>query len=168
MICKFIFSWILNQMIWNFYISRFHLFERGQRNQFPFFCQTYKEHLEGQKHKKKAASATTDLQKFPRGTYKCELCDVVCTGKDAFVSHVMGNNHTKVIYLPYFFILWQTYKTHLEGAKHKKKAASTTSDTTKLPPGTYKCELCDVICTGKDTFIAHVKGSNHTKVNMLL
>ncbi|XP_057305924.1 zinc finger RNA-binding protein-like isoform X2 [Hydractinia symbiolongicarpus] len=57
----------------------------------------------------------------------------------------------------------QTYKEHLEGQKHKKKAASSTSDIKNLPPGTYKCELCDVICTGKDAFSAHVKGASHMK-----
>lgn len=52
----------------------------------------------------------------------------------------------------------------MEGQKHKKKAASQTSDTKKLPKGTFKCELCDVICTGRDAFAAHVKGASHTKV----
>lgn len=61
--------------------------------------QTYKEHLEGQKHKKKAASATTDTSKLPRGTYKCDLCDVLCTGKDAYGAHVKGANHQKVVKL---------------------------------------------------------------------
>ena len=54
---------------------------------------------------------------------------------------------------------------HLEGQKHKKKAASATTDSKKLPPGTYKCELCDVVCTGKDAFNAHIKGANHGRVS---
>jgi len=61
--------------------------------------QTYKEHLEGQKHKKKAASSTTDQAKLPRGTYKCDLCDVICTGRDAYGAHVKGANHQKVVKL---------------------------------------------------------------------
>lgn len=61
--------------------------------------QTYKEHLEGQKHKKKAASSTSDVKNLPSGTYKCELCDVICTGRDAFTAHVKGANHTKTIKL---------------------------------------------------------------------
>lgn len=65
--------------------------------------QTYKEHLEGQKHKKKAAAAATtkteENKKLPAGTYKCELCDVTCTGKDAFAAHLKGANHIKVLKL---------------------------------------------------------------------
>ena len=60
--------------------------------------------------------------------------------------------------------LLQTYKEHLEGQKHKKKAAMSTSDNKNLAPGTYKCELCDVVCTGKDAYNAHVKGASHQKV----
>ena len=39
-----------------------------------------------------------------------------------------------------------------------------TSDSKNLAPGTYKCELCDVVCTGKDAYNAHVKGASHQKV----
>lgn len=68
----------------------------------------------------------------------CEVCKISCAGL-------------------------KTYNEHLEGGKHKKKAAMATSDTSKLPPGTYKCELCEIVCTGKDAYNAHVKGSSHQK-----
>jgi len=74
----------------------------------------------------------------PQQLHYCEVCKISCAGP-------------------------QTYKEHLEGQKHKKRAASQTSDTKNLPKGTYKCELCDVICTGRDAFSAHIKGANHTK-----
>ncbi|XP_017843902.1 zinc finger RNA-binding protein isoform X2 [Drosophila busckii] len=66
--------------------------------------QTYREHLEGQKHKKREASlkmqatATTSAQN--RGNnYHCELCDVTCTGTDAYAAHVRGAKHQKVVKL---------------------------------------------------------------------
>ncbi|XP_023033833.1 zinc finger RNA-binding protein isoform X2 [Drosophila willistoni] len=66
--------------------------------------QTYREHLEGQKHKKREASlkmqasATTTTQN--RGNnYHCELCDVTCTGTDAYAAHVRGAKHQKVVKL---------------------------------------------------------------------
>lgn len=66
--------------------------------------QTYREHLEGQKHKKREASlkmqasATTTTQN--RGnSYHCELCDVTCTGNDAYAAHVRGSKHQKVVKL---------------------------------------------------------------------
>ncbi|XP_073399990.1 zinc finger RNA-binding protein isoform X1 [Dendrobates tinctorius] len=69
--------------------------------------QTYKEHLEGQKHKKKEAALkasqnTTSSSTAIRGTQnqlRCELCDVSCTGADAYAAHIRGSKHQKVVKL---------------------------------------------------------------------
>lgn len=68
--------------------------------------QTYREHLEGQKHKKREAlqKASTDPQTPVQGTVRgsnlrCELCDVTCTGNDAYAAHVRGSKHQKVVKL---------------------------------------------------------------------
>ena len=81
--------------------------------------QTYKEHLEGQKHKKKeaaqaaaaaAASSTTGQTGNGNGSaapnptrsgnaLRCELCDVTCTGSDAYAAHIRGSKHQKVMKL---------------------------------------------------------------------
>lgn len=66
--------------------------------------QTYKEHLEGQKHKKKEAAvklaaagcATAAGRGAGGGALRCELCDVTCTGADAYAAHVRGIKHQKV------------------------------------------------------------------------
>ena len=55
--------------------------------------QTYKEHLEGQKHKKKEAAVK---QMEASDGYKCTLCDISCTGADAFNAHLKGAKHLKV------------------------------------------------------------------------
>ena len=70
------------------------------------FClrQTYKEHLEGQIHKKKeaafkASQNTSSSNSSTRGTQnqlRCELCDVSCTGADAYAAHIRGAKHQKV------------------------------------------------------------------------
>lgn len=68
------------------------------------FCQqTYREHLEGQKHKKKEAALKSGVQtgvsNGPRGVQtqlRCELCDVSCTGVDAYAAHIRGAKHQKV------------------------------------------------------------------------
>lgn len=69
-----------------------------------FKNQTYKEHLEGQKHKKKEATLKTGVQSGatngPRGVQtqlRCELCDVSCTGVDAYAAHIRGSKHQKVL-----------------------------------------------------------------------
>ncbi|XP_056601791.1 zinc finger RNA-binding protein isoform X2 [Triplophysa dalaica] len=75
--------------------------------------QTYKEHLEGQKHKKKEAalkvsqsssssSSSSGGGNCARGTQnqlRCELCDVSCTGADAYAAHIRGAKHQKVVKL---------------------------------------------------------------------
>ncbi|KAI5643942.1 zinc finger RNA-binding protein [Phthorimaea operculella] len=69
--------------------------------------QTYKEHLEGQKHKKKeaavklaAAGASAAMGRAGGGSsLRCELCDVTCTGADAYAAHVRGIKHQKVVKL---------------------------------------------------------------------
>lgn len=66
--------------------------------------QTYREHLEGQKHKKREASlkmsASANSATQNRGNnYHCELCDVTCTGTDAYAAHVRGAKHQKVVKL---------------------------------------------------------------------
>merc|ERR1740122_652638 len=64
--------------------------------------QTYKEHLEGQKHKKKEASmksGTTGPTTRGGNALRCELCDVTCTGSDAYAAHIRGAKHQKGIKL---------------------------------------------------------------------
>uniref|UniRef100_A0A069DXW5 Putative transcription factor nfat subunit nf90 n=1 Tax=Panstrongylus megistus TaxID=65343 RepID=A0A069DXW5_9HEMI len=64
--------------------------------------QTYREHLEGQRHKKKEAlqkEGTTPQAGARGGQLRCELCDVVCTGSDAYAAHLRGAKHQKVVKL---------------------------------------------------------------------
>lgn len=72
-------------------------------NWFCLLHQTYREHLEGQKHKKKEAAlksgGQTGASNGPRGVQtqlRCELCDVSCTGVDAYAAHIRGAKHQKV------------------------------------------------------------------------
>ncbi|KAF7236395.1 Zinc finger RNA-binding protein 2 [Varanus komodoensis] len=64
--------------------------------------QTYREHLEGQKHKKKEAALKVGSQtggSVPHGVQTqlhCKLCDVSCTGADAYMAHIRGAKHQKV------------------------------------------------------------------------
>lgn len=81
--------------------------------------QTYREHLEGQKHKKRETlqkaqaeavqsataqnvtqAAAPPVAPIARGSnLRCELCDVTCTGNDAYSAHVRGSKHQKVVKL---------------------------------------------------------------------
>ncbi|KAK2489285.1 hypothetical protein MC885_006995, partial [Smutsia gigantea] len=66
--------------------------------------QAYREHLDGQKHKKKEAAQKTCVQSnvSPRGgqaRLHCSLCAVSCTGADSFAAHIRGAKHQKVVKL---------------------------------------------------------------------
>ncbi|XP_052865044.1 zinc finger RNA-binding protein 2 [Anopheles cruzii] len=67
--------------------------------------QTYREHLEGQKHKKRellakqAAEPGGTAPARPPNSLHCELCGVTCTGNDAYAAHVRGAKHQKVVKL---------------------------------------------------------------------
>uniref|UniRef100_A0A8C0QIX3 DZF domain-containing protein n=3 Tax=Canis lupus familiaris TaxID=9615 RepID=A0A8C0QIX3_CANLF len=66
--------------------------------------QTYREHLEGQKHKKREAAQKAGTQ--PNGSpcgvqaqLRCSLCAVSCTGAEAYAAHIRGARHQKVLKL---------------------------------------------------------------------
>ncbi|XP_047387719.1 LOW QUALITY PROTEIN: zinc finger RNA-binding protein 2 [Sciurus carolinensis] len=66
--------------------------------------QTYRDHLEGQKHRKKEAAQRTGVQPngSPCGTpaqLHCGLCAVSCTGAEAYAAHIRGAKHQKVFKL---------------------------------------------------------------------
>ncbi|KAK4026822.1 hypothetical protein OUZ56_015848 [Daphnia magna] len=65
--------------------------------------QTYKDHLDGQKHKKKEAAVRTGLPMVPTprtgAALHCELCNVTCTSSDAYAAHIRGTKHQKVVKL---------------------------------------------------------------------
>ena len=62
--------------------------------------QPYKEHHEGQKHKKKEVGVKAGTSgPFTRGgnLLCCELCNVACTSSDDYAAHIRGLKHQKVI-----------------------------------------------------------------------
>nr|XP_044990882.1 zinc finger RNA-binding protein 2 isoform X2 [Jaculus jaculus] len=66
--------------------------------------QTYRDHLEGQKHRKKQAAQRSSAQSSSssRGLQAqlyCGLCAVSCTGADAYDAHIRGARHQKVVKL---------------------------------------------------------------------
>ncbi|XP_077603405.1 zinc finger RNA-binding protein 2 [Crocuta crocuta] len=66
--------------------------------------QTYLEHLEGQKHRKKQAAQNMCTWPDSSGSgaqtlLRCGLCAVSCTGADAYAAHLRGAKHRKVFRL---------------------------------------------------------------------
>lgn len=48
---------------------------------------------------KSQTGTTTSSSSTPRGQnqLRCELCDVTCTGADAYAAHIRGAKHQKVL-----------------------------------------------------------------------
>lgn len=58
--------------------------------------------MDGQKHKKKEAAQKVGAPAVPKSGptgLRCELCDVTCTGGDAYAAHIRGAKHQKVVKL---------------------------------------------------------------------
>ncbi|CAF0780459.1 unnamed protein product [Didymodactylos carnosus] len=67
--------------------------------------QTYQEHLNGSKHKKKeqASKSNQELRNMSTkpgvNVLRCELCDVTCTAAEAYKAHIDGSKHQKALKL---------------------------------------------------------------------
>lgn len=173
--------------------------------------QTYKEHLDGQKHKKKEAAAKTGAQqpaepaagtsKDTAGTsaksgrpvshgtsLRCELCDVTCTGADAYAAHIRGAKHQKVVKLhtklgkpipstdPVILSGTRVAKKGDEGGEEKKLTLQDIVDQDVQPVGqdyieelrnnegkviSFQCKLCDCKFSDPNAKEMHMKGRRH-------
>ena len=45
----------------------------------------------------KRQNFSKDRRPMPRSVINCELCDVACTGRDAYAAHIRGSKHQKVL-----------------------------------------------------------------------
>lgn len=148
--------------------------------------QTYREHLEGQKHKKREAlqKAQQDPQAPPQGTVRgsnlrCELCDVTCTGNDAYAAHVRGSKHQKVVKLHTKLgkPIPSAEPTPIGAAKEKdgesddvpvgediKPVGEEYIEEMKDADGkivTFNCKLCDCKFNDPNAKEMHTKGRRH-------
>ncbi|KAK3870153.1 hypothetical protein Pcinc_024583 [Petrolisthes cinctipes] len=122
--------------------------------------QTYREHLEGQKHKKKEAAAKAGPTPSRHGaSLRCELCDVTCTGADAYAAHIRGAKHQKVVKLHQKLgkpipstdpvVVGGTTKTSTTTAGTAVGAKTTTSGTAAAPTGTLAATTTTTTSDGK-------------------
>jgi len=101
------------------------------------------------------------------------VCRISCAG-----TQVINSINNLVPILNYYIFLiycFQTYKEHLDGQKHKKREANSKLSTINVNkpsnnPATkvFHCDLCDISCTGADSYAAHLRGSKHQKVSFYM
>ncbi|CAH4020725.1 unnamed protein product [Pieris brassicae] len=146
--------------------------------------QTYKEHLEGQKHKKKEAAAKAGGGggggAGGRGSggaaLRCELCDVTCTGADAYAAHVRGIKHQKVVKLHTMLgkPIPSTEPTKLSSDKAEERDEDDGEEVQPVgqdyieeirgddgKPHSFNCKLCDCKFNDPNAKEMHMKGRRH-------
>lgn len=151
--------------------------------------QTYREHLEGQKHKKREALQKAQQDGQPanpalaRGSnLRCELCDVTCTGSDAYAAHVRGSKHQKVVKL-HTKLGKPIPSTEPTAVASPKEGVKAPSEEVEPPPSedikpvgeeyieeikdaegkvtTFNCKLCDCKFNDPNAKEMHTKGRRH-------
>lgn len=138
--------------------------------------------MEGQKHKKREAlqkqTETTKEQPTSRtvNCLHCELCDVTCTGNDAYAAHVRGSKHQKVVKL--HTKLGKPIPSSEPQVIGKKSDGEGENDTIEdvQPVGndyieelkdeegkvvSFNCKLCDCKFNDPNAKEMHMKGRRH-------
>jgi zinc finger RNA-binding protein len=105
--------------------------------------QTYKEHLDGQKHKKREQThKVADLQ----------MASNTETPSDSNVASTTTNNLNSATMAP------------MNNMSNKNTNFKTNAKTESNRNSTVvRCELCDISCTGRDAYAAHIRGIKHQK-----
>ncbi|KAL0870804.1 hypothetical protein ABMA27_005731 [Loxostege sticticalis] len=146
--------------------------------------QTYKEHLEGQKHKKKeaavklaaAGAVAAGGRAAGASALRCELCDVTCTGADAYAAHVRGIKHQKVVKLHTMLgkPIPSTEPTKLGGDDDKDSEPEPEPEVQPVGQDyieeirgddgkalSFNCKLCDCKFNDPNAKEMHMKGRRH-------
>jgi zinc finger RNA-binding protein len=147
----------------------------------------YREHLDGQKHKKREAAmkaAADPAAPQPPQTQSrasslvCELCDVTCTGNDAYAAHVRGAKHQKVVKLHTRLgkPIPSSDPTPSGGAKKEGEEAEEEHEDNVKPVGveyieemkdeegkilSFNCKLCECKFNDPNAKEMHMKGRRH-------
>ena len=114
-------------------------------------------------------------------TFYCEICKISCAGAQTYKEHTDGQKHKK---------REQAYKLNEMQMQQAQAALNNSQDagqvqptqTTSTTPAvkdapklvvtatnpnrnihTVRCELCDVACSGRDSYLSHIRGSKHLK-----
>ncbi|CAH8603120.1 unnamed protein product [Schistosoma intercalatum] len=97
-------------------------------------------------------AGTTTTTKEPSIFY-CDICKVSCAGPLAFKDHESGQRHKKRL-------------SQVEAIEKLKQEVSTDGSSSLIINSAsreLRCELCDVGCTGADSYTAHLSGRQHQR-----
>ncbi|CAH8637435.1 unnamed protein product [Schistosoma rodhaini] len=97
-------------------------------------------------------TSTTTTTKEPSVFY-CDICKVSCAGPLAFKDHESGQRHKKRL-------------SQVEAIEKLKQEVSNDGNSSLIINSAsreLRCELCDVGCTGADSYTAHLSGRQHQR-----
>lgn len=133
-------------------------------------AQTHKDHLEGQRHRKRLAQIENEKKEPTVVTgpcYKCELCDVTCTGEETFTAHLRGIKHNKAVKL-YKELRKPIPEPTITGDSEPRPEVPIVGEElvevkcdNSRSAKVYYCKMCD--CSFNDEFAKnlHLKGRRH-------
>ncbi|CAH8866861.1 unnamed protein product [Trichobilharzia szidati] len=112
-------------------------------------------------HFKGNKEATRNRQNPPAApkeatVFYCEVCKVSCASSRAFKDHEDGQRHKKRM-------------SQAEAFEELKKKVSTDDNSSLVvtSENQLRCELCDVACTGVDSYKSHISGKQHQRTMKL-
>lgn len=128
---------------------------RAPSSQQLFYCeickvscagpQTYKEHLDGQKHKKREqTNKLTESQTV--SNLELPSTDINSSNVASTTANINGNSSTMPI-------------ANSKNPNFKPNARNEPNRNSVV----VRCELCDISCTGRDAYAAHIRGIKHQK-----
>ncbi|KAL5961137.1 Zinc finger RNA-binding protein [Taenia solium] len=155
--------------------------------------QSYTAHLAGQKHKKKLKQQEQQhkhqrkaqfIINNEKAKYPCKTCGISCTGKVSYDAHLLGSKHQKNVESAAYIKRLGcaacgvecnsqvSYEEHITSQKHKRNVRQQYADKScvcKIPEEAegktkeLQCPLCNIKCSGVDTYRAHLSGKQHQR-----
>lgn len=114
--------------------------------------QTYKEHLEGQKHKKKEQAIKVESESAPAIKPNTSETTMTTTSAEPDKSESDSNG-----------VEYQAQQQQNLSRLPRFGANNSMNQMNIRAQHVIKCELCNVACTGRDAYAAHLRGSKHQK-----
>lgn len=121
----------------------------------------------------------------PQVAFYCEICKISCAGAQTYKEHTEGQKHKKREQaLKINELQLQQQQAQAAQEAGQVQPTQTTATATATAPTlsteaapkvtvtattlnrnihTVRCELCDVACSGRDSYLSHIRGSKHLK-----
>jgi len=122
--------------------------------------QTFDAHKIGKRHLKKVQERELRVTTTSGSHFYCDICNIQCTGAENYLEHTKGKmHHQKSLKLSL-----QTKANINEQVAHARIKPTPNPQFPIAPKNQmYKCDICNVECTGIESYRQHIESKSHTK-----